>query len=279
MLMFGNEKTLKEVLGMFDCKRISVGVLAVMAFSGSLMGSDELSLRTMDGLELGVQAYQYKYEEKVDGNFFMSTEGQKMGASLTWTTLIHHDWFFSVDGRFALGDVAYASATGNGDVSDKVYEGRWSIGKETITHDGYVFASYLGGGYRLLKNDLRDLGDSGYRRESSYLYIPIGLIHRAMLDQSSRLSTKIEYDYLIWGEQKSYLSDYDPAYRDMTNEQPNGYGIRTSIAYERAHWSAGVFFNYWNIKASEEWIDSNNVAWVEPRNNTKEVGLELKYRF
>lgn len=138
----------------------------------------------------------------------------------------------------------------------------------------------------MLNNDLRDLGAGGYRRQSQYLYIPIGITHRFHVGSGSRISTNIEYDYFVWGEQKSYLSDvsawYGSVFGNPVNKQKNGYGIRVNSAYEEQNWSIGVFFNYWKIKDSEinYYVDGFDLySLTEPLNTTKEIGLEIKYRF
>lgn len=241
----------------------------------------KISLKTTDALEVGVQSYWYEYEERVDGSFFMSNKGSKYGASLTGIKSLGSDYFIVTDARYATGDVQYNSASGTGDVSDNMYEIRVVAGKEAII-DGYLLSTFAGLGYRRLDNDLRDLGSGGYRRSSQYLYLPIGITHRFMLNSNSRISTTVEYDYLLRAEQKSYLSDVSPAYAalfgDPVNKQKNGYGARLNIAYEQKRWSTGLFFNYWKIDDSE--INYYG-AWslMEPRNETKEIGIQLKYRF
>ncbi len=243
------------------------------------------SLKTQDTIEIGVQSYWYEYEEEVDGNFFMSTAGQKYGLSLTGVKNIGHNIYVIGDIRYATGDVEYKSASGKGDVTDYMYEGRLLVGAEKLS-DGRLLSSFIGLGYRYLFNDLRDLGSGGYRRKSQYVYVPIGLTHRFSVNRESRISTTLEYDYFVKGEQKSYLSDIGPAYAavfgDPVNDQKDGYGIRFSTSYEEEHWSAGVFFNYWKIEDSETnyYVDAPFVySIVEPKNYTKEVGLQLKYRF
>lgn len=239
--------------------------------------SPKISLLTKDSIEIGLQNYWYKYEEKVDGAFFMSNTGNKYGISLGGTKNIGNNYYVIGDIRYAIGDVEYKSASGAGDVSDDVAEGRLIIGNEAII-ENYLLSSYIGIGYRRLDNDLRDLGSGGYRRTSQYVYVPIGITHRFLLDDSSRVSTSLEYDYFAWGEQKSYLSDVSPFYAavfgDIVNKQNKGYGIRLNTAYEMKHWSLGAFINYWKIEDSEI-----NYYFIEPKNETKEIGFQIKYRF
>lgn len=243
------------------------------------------SLKTKDKIEIGLQSYWYKYEEEVDGNFFMSTTGEKYGLSLTGIKTISKDVYVIGDIRYATGDVEYKSASGTGDVSEYMYEARLLVGEERIT-DGILWSSFIGLGYRYLFNDLRDLGSGGYRRESQYIYIPIGITNRFKVNHKSRVSTTLEYDYLVQGEQKSYLSDVGPAHAavfgDPVNDQNHGYGIKFNTSYEEENWSIGVFLNYWKLDDSEtnEYVDPPFIySIVEPKNDTKEIGVQLKYRF
>ncbi len=243
------------------------------------------SLKTKDTIEIGLQTYWYKYEEEVDGNFFMSTTGQKYGLSLTGIKNISNDIYVIGDIHYATGDVEYKSASGKGDVSDHMYEARLLLGEERITN-GILWSSFIGLGYRFLYNDLRDLGSGGYRRESQYIYIPIGVTNRFRVNHKSRISTTVEYDYLAQGKQKSYLSDIGPAYAavfgDPVNKQNRGHGLRFNTTYEEESWSIGLFVNYWKLQDSEVnyYYDTPFVYGImEPENDTKEVGLQVKYRF
>lgn len=247
--------------------------------------NEKMLLLTKDGIEVGLQSYWYKYEEEVNGAFFMSNTGNKYGVSFTGTKNMGNNYYFIGDIRYATGDVEYRSASGIGYVSDNVAEGRLVVGNEVIVNN-YLLSSYVGVGYRRLENDLRDLGSGGYRRTSQYLYIPIGITHRFTVSDFSRVTTSIEYNYLAKGEQKSYLSDISPAYArvfgDPVNKQKKGYGIRLNTAYEMNDWSFGTFLNYWKIGDSERnyYADGTTVYGVyEPKNVTTEVGLQVKYRF
>lgn len=240
-----------------------------------------MPLLTKDGFEIGLQSYWYKYEEQVDGAFFMSNTGNKYGVSLGGSKNIGNNYYFTGEMRYAMGKVKYQSASGTGDVTDNLMEGRFIVGSEAII-DSYLLGSYIGAGYRRLDNDLRDLGSGGYRRTSQYVYIPIGITHRFLLNNTSRISTGIEYDYFAWGQQNSYLSDASSIYPDLVNKQKNGYGLRLSSAYQQRGWSIGGFLNYWNIGDSEKsyfTVGPLLYSGMEPKNTTKEIGIEIKYRF
>lgn len=248
---------------------------------------ERISLKTRDEIDIGLQNYWYKYEEELNDAFLMSNTGYKYGVSVTGIKTIGDDYYVIADARYAIGDVKYKSASGTGNVSDEVFEGRMVVGNEAII-ENYLLSSYLGIGYRRLDNDLRDLGSGGYRRTSQYLYIPIGVTHRFLVDGKSRISTNIEYDYFVQGKQKSYLlSDvsewqYARIFGDPVNKQKHGYGVRINTAYEHENWSIGGFLNYWHIGDSEinHYVDGADLYIAyEPKNDTKEIGLEIKYRF
>lgn len=268
---------MKKNIAVLACCFLIIGLAEVSASEGSF------SLKTVDSFEVGVQSYMYEYEEKVDDSFFMSNKGTKYGLSASVTKTITDDYYLKGEFRFATGDVEYKSSSGVGDVSDDLYEARLVAAKEAII-DGFLLGSYIGIGYRVLENDLRDLGSGGYRRTSQYLYIPIGINHRFKVGSASRISTNIEYDYFAWGEQKSYLSDVSPlhelVYGDPVNEQKHGYGFRINSAYEQQNWSIGAFFNFWKIEDSQKNSYLGGTIYLyEPENTTKELGIELKYRF
>lgn len=255
----------------------------IISLAEASTAENSFSLKTVDGVELGIQSYMYEYEEEVDGAFFMSNKGTKYGFSASATKTMTEGYYLKGEFRYATGDVEYKSDSGVGDVSDDLYEARLVAAKEAII-DGFLLGSYIGIGYRVLENDLRDLGSGGYRRTSSYLYIPIGVNHRFNVGNDARISTNVEYDYFAWGEQKSYLSDVSPwdalVYGDPVNEQKNGYGFRISSAYEQESWSIGAFFNFWKIEDSEKNSYLGGTVYLyEPKNTTKEAGIELKYRF
>jgi hypothetical protein len=238
-------------------------------------------LKTTSGFELGAQVSGYKYEEPG----IMKMTGVKIGLTGTAIKDFGNDWYILGDLRYAFGDVDY---TGSGDKSsnpDRLWDLRPIVGKD-FWLGGSVLSTYAGLGYRTLFNDLRgttSTGAEGYRRKSEYVYLPIGVAHRFQIGIGSGISTSLEYDYLINGTQTTYLSDLNiPGVGDQENSQKSGYGIRLSSAYEAERWSAGVFYNYWNIQESEKnIIRIGNTLYYsyEPKNNTDEFGVQVKYRF
>ncbi len=264
---------------------LSLAGLALLAGTAHAQG---MPLATTTGSDIGIQLSGYKYEEQVGGAFFMSTEGNKLGLSGSFTQAHEDGWFWGGDIRYASGHVEYRSA-GTGEMSgvrDYYVDARLTFGQD-FESSGQVWAPYTGLGYRHLNNDLRGFtstGAIGYRRTSEYIYIPLGVTHRFRLDSEARFATTLEYDFLLQGRQRSYLTDTSPLVTsDADNLQRRGYGLRLNLAYETPRWSAGVFVHYWDIADSDVGtytIAPNLVDSVyEPQNTTREVGVMLKYRF
>jgi hypothetical protein len=238
-------------------------------------------LSTVSGHELGLTISNYFYKEQ---SLDVDIKGQnKGGVAYTGTLAFGGNWFAKADLRYVNGKVDYSGSGTTKGNPDWYYDARGLFGKDFIV-SGHVIAPYAGYGYRYLFNDLRGTlttGAEGYRRESNYWYIPIGINHKMHLTGHSKLETIIEYDHLLDGKQVSRLSDV-PGYSDVKNNQNKGYGYRISSAYIENNWALGPYFYYWNINQSEIVVVNGvtqTFAVYEPKNNTKELGFKVSYKF
>jgi hypothetical protein len=241
---------------------------------------------------IGPELYSYKYEEPG----LMEQKGIFYGVAFGAT---HRDWIpdspgqaFSDDktmvraeGRFAFGEVDYDGsivnlATGEetpysyDGKEDYVFEGRLLLGPEWLSSD--ILSTLYGGiGYRYLNDDPAS-DPYGYERESNYYYIPIGFEIDTDLRTGWSLAGGIEYDYFLWGLQRSHVGI------EIENEQNDGYGYRASIKLQKKSkdmvFVIEPFFRYWDIDDSEV-----EIIWpyyfLEPENNTKEYGIQLIFIF
>lgn len=261
---------------------LGLSALVVVAPAAHAQG---MPLTTLTGSELGLQLSSYRYEEDNNGAYFMSLEGRKLGVTGAFTQARANGWYWGADGRYAGGNTDYDSAgTGHKSANPDYYmEGRVTLGRD-LAVAAQVLSPYSGLGYRYLSNDLRGYtttGAAGYRRISSYIYLPLGLAHRVRVGSQARFVTTFEYDYLIEGTQRSYMTDLGYN-RDLLNQQRSGHGLRLGLAYEEAHWSIGVFVHQWDIARSDvgTYTDATLVySGVEPHNITREAGIQLKYHF
>ena len=256
--------------------------LAVLALFNLVYADSLLATKTSN--EFGLSLSSYEYQEPG----LMSNKGPKIGGDLQSTLAFPEKLWVRGDAHLAIGSVDYTSptsGTANGE-SDWYLETRGLIGKDTWAFDRAMLSPYAGLGYRYLFNDARgttNLGASGYRRQSNYLYLPIGMTYRVALEGKAQLVTELEYDQLIIGKQFTRMSDAGLGYNDLSNNQNRGHGFKLSAKYAQDNWAIGPYANYWNIAQSETLpLYQNGIlvghAW-EPQNNTVEFGLKGSIRF
>ena len=246
----------------------------------SIARAESTTLASQTGNDIGVSLSSYQYREQD----LMSLTGAKIGLDLRTTKVLQHQLFVRGDLRYAFGSVDY-SGTGNSDGHQDWYlETRGLVGKDWMIRGAGV-SPYIGLGYRYLANDLRGFtstGYWGYRRESNYLYLPIGVTHRIALNIRARLVTELEYDHLLSGNQISRFSDGGGGYSDVTNNQSSGYGLKLNVMYEKNNWAIGPYLHHWNIDQSDTvlvyWNGSPYIV-TEPKNDTVEFGMKARQQF
>jgi hypothetical protein len=255
----------------------TIGVLTLPA----AVRAETTTLKTLTGNDIGLSLSSYQYQEPG----VMSLKGGKMGLDLRATKVLQSERFIRGDLRYAAGTVDYNGSGNATGMLDWYIEARGLVGKDWVIKDA-VLSPYAGLGYRYLFNDGRGIsstGAAGYRRESDYLYLPIGITHRRALDERARLVGTLEYDYLLAGKQSSRLSDTGLGYSDVANNQSNGYGLKLSIMYEKDKWAIGPYVYYWNISQSDTALVYQNgipaFIGAEPENNTVEFGLKASQQF
>jgi len=267
-------------------KMIAAAVLCSAVFPAA-QAQDQLFTRP--GWMVGAQASSYQYHEpnmNGGGPDFAKLTGNMGGllGSYTWTNS-SHVWS-TIDLREAYGRLKYEGSGTLNDVPNTIIEGRAVVGMDFLAGSSLSFSPYVGLGYRYLYDDNRGYSSSnsvGYRRSSNYVYAPVGLTMR--FDMGSRwvLAPTLEYDVFLQGRQTSDLADTDiPGLMNVTNDQSKGYGYRGYLMLEKDHWAFGVWTHYWSIKESDivgiSTIDPT-LGGQEPKNWTRESGIELRYRF
>jgi hypothetical protein len=248
---------------------------------------EQIPLITGNGLELGAVVSHYRYHEHdgADTNF-MHENGTQYGLKGGIHGTFDDNYFLKGEVEYSYGSLRYSSASGAKDgVGNYKLDGRGLFGKDFLVSN-LDLSPYFGLGYRNLLNNLdgtTSTDSAGYRRTSQYLYIPVGLVNRFRLTDGIRLAATAEYDQLVRGWQKSYLSDFSPAYPDLENNQTRGRGFRASVMLESEHWSLGPWVEYWNINQSDtsHFLVGGQVEayGYEPHNDTTEYGIEATYRF
>ncbi len=261
---------------------LSCSLVLALAWQAPAPAQGSVALDTANGFEAGGQLSRYRYREPG----LMNLKGAKLGATGSATRKFGGPWHGTGEARLAIGEVDYSGSGKKKNNPDGLLELRITVGRDVRLEDA-VLAPYSGLGFRTLYNDLRGETSTdaiGYRRVSRYWYLPLGVTHRFKVDAASRISTSLEYDHLLYGTQKTYLSDVADGFNNPVNEQQKGYGLRVATAYERRSWSAGLFYSFWKISRSENkrvrlFGAPSTLVVYEPRNTTNELGLQVKYRF
>ncbi len=238
--------------------------------------------------DIGLEVYNFKYEESI-----MDEEGLFYGLALGWTLRnwvpVSHDESASdggpmlrLEGRFAVGEVDYDGGLNDGTpltidgIDDYTLETRAIFGRDWLGADT-LNTLYAGIGYRYLNDDL-SVHPAGYERESNYLYLPLGYRFDSSVEPGWSWGAGLEYDLLLWGNQRSHLSDVDPALPDVDNKQNKGFGYRASVRLQHKG-TKGIFiiepfFRFWDIEDSKV-----NFGILEPANETTEYGIQLIWMF
>jgi len=264
-------------------KRTCPAAAMLLAASSAALaqnGPDPLSTRP--GWELGVQASHYEYTTDPDAGKLSGLRGGLVGA-LTFTA--ESGWFGKLDARASYGRLKYEAPNAVSKVPDLILEGRAVAGLDWVGRSASL-SPYLGLGYRFLSDDLRgyNLANAGgFRRESNYIYAPVGITARLAMGGDWALAATAEGDVFLSGTQVSKLSDIDVGLTDVTNKQSKGRGYRASLMLESSRWAFGGWMQYWHVNASDTLpsgsIGATPMTYTEPENTTREYGVELRYRF
>lgn len=259
-------------------KNIS-GLLLGAAITAGAAAQTANPVAMRPGFELGGQVSDYVYKEP---DIDVELSGTQLAFVGAYTLVPNDDIYARFELRHAYGELYYEGSGTMEDVPNTTIELRALFGAQIQSEDGVALTPYIGIGHRYLYNDLRGFsstGAIGYRRYSRYLYMPLGISLRIHTGNSWVVAPSIEYDYFIRGEQESMLSDTGLGIPDVTNRQRKGFGYRAALMFEKNHVSFGPWLQSWKIEDSDLKPIGGGVFVYEPRNETFEAGIEVKYRF
>jgi hypothetical protein len=209
----------------------------------------------------------------------MSHKGQLYGFFYDYALQPEDTEFrFGLEGEAAFGSHLHYHSKNTGDAKNvryRVLEGRALTAYATPFCNQWILEGYLGLGIRYLSNTsgISTSGHYGYLRISQYNYVPIGIRVINERDNAAKWIASLEYDWFLSGLQKSYL------YRmTLKNRQTRGYGARASLDFHIPSCSCdyiiGIFARYWKVQDSKP-----DQGWLEPKNNTKELGVRVGMEF
>ncbi len=259
------------------------------AGSKKAIPEEDQSVLKTESFEIGPELYFFEYEEPG----YMKDKGGFIGVSLGftsrgWAGSLPHKrggFMFSAEGRLAYGQVDYDGAvkdlhTGETqpytmeNLDDIALEGRLLLGGEFLGGNT-LNTIYSGLAYRYLEDDSSE-DPYGYLRQSNYFYLPVGYQFDNSHKPGWSIGFRVEYDVFLLGIQRTDLSNVGGS--DFYNKQDSGYGCRASVKIQNKHRNGSLiiepFFRYWDIEVSDI-----KDGWFEPANNTKELGVQVMWRF
>jgi len=248
----------------------------VMIFKGISWGEE----RSLPSWEINGETSYIRYREPG----VMKEKGIMYGVNGSYT--FRNRFMLKLEGRFSVGQLDYKNSGEINNIDNYIYELRSLGGYSLPKFRSSMLTPYIGIGYRYLNDDssgkISSTGAWGYEREISYIYSPLGIELFTSLENGWSVILSLEYDYFWDGNVESHLGEI-PGYYDVKNDQDKGYGIRGSIKFDKKgevlDFTGGSFVRYWNIKDSKITVDPAGTAWIEPKNNSLEIGLQLGIKF
>ena len=169
------------------------------------------------------------------------------------------------------------------------------VGKSFSTHN-YWITPYTGMGYRHLRSSENPDVDGDYKRQVTYIYLPLVLEFQKEVSDARRWGIVGEVDILLKGTARADLSDASDNYNDLSFNQSLGGGIKLSGFYNRNLLGMNVsikpFMDVWLIDNSDTDVlkhdgervlvrsaDGSYGDYCEPANITVTGGLQLALNF
>ena len=255
-----------------------LGVLSVAGFCFAEPEAPQFFGRDL-GVEMGFETSHITYTEPG----IMREEGFMYGVTGA-LAYRNYNYMLSIEARASLGQVDYSSgASGKLDnIDNSMWELRGLAGYDFHLSEVSAVTPYIGLGFRQLNDNMggrsSTTGAAGYDRNISYVYSPIGIDVTRAFGNDWHVKLRLEYDKFWDGNVESHLGSI-PGYYDIENDQDKGYGARFSIMFkkrgETIDFIIEPFYRYWSIKASKYTTDPVGSTWVEPKNNSKEFGVNF----
>lgn len=268
---------------------IILGLAAVCAKPAALQA------QTRGGFEIGLEAFDYGYRERLEGATVARDDGRFGGFNLGYVQRLGGSWFLRGRFGFALGSVDYRSDDGDiDDVSQTIAHLELHAGRDfRLGESGTTISPFIGLGGRRLHDhsggEETEDGFLGYDREVTYSYVPVGVAADIALSGRTALVVSGQYNWVVGGRSISRFSDIDPEFPDVKLDFEGGDGFELGAAVRIPvggnSLSVGPFVRRWSVDASETLTLTNpddpseTIEFFEPASRTTEIGLRLSFNF
>ncbi len=226
--------------------------------------------------ELGVTTHTELYEEFGTSNQkIMQEKGALIGLKGSVTRHLGRDNKLVFAGEIAMGDSDYTGSYVGGNYGELRFNGQSrfllevSVAYRQSIPQWSDVAFSVGVGYRRLTDNLQEAGPAGYQRVNDRVYLAMGVekpFHRG----SWTISPGINYRSALWGNQYSAIAGG----LDKKQKGASGYELYVNFAHNPSRITVTPFLRTWDANDS-----AVTGGFYEPRNDTREVGVALTYRF
>lgn len=233
--------------------------------------------------ELGLTAYQETYKEEVGGSRVMQEKANMAGIQGRLTMAIDPQWLARLGAEYARGESKYTGAFQGSSYGSLQASGidreKLQVQAEVVFMPATWQGSALSAGLlaRRLTDDLHQI-PGGYERVNTSYFATLGAEHRFALSSTWQVTPALRYLHLIDGTQKADLDG------GLRLKQNRGHGIDVSATFQqvRADGSGMTVRPFWRqlrISASDAVTAPSGTRYVEPKNTTQEIGLDLGWVF
>lgn len=274
-------------------------VLAAAFFgSGGPAFSAETKVAAVDGpasnrvrYELGLTHHDELYEEfDDDGSKFMQESASMYGVKAAVRQDFGQRRALKASMTYAEGEANYIGALQGGEygelglsgLSRNLFETALVYEQGTWAERGFWrgFVLHGGLGYRRLVDNLQDAGPSGYKRINERLYAILGVAYEFQLTEWEIVPT-LDFRRSLWSEHVSELPlTGGGTYRMVHKQEGRGGEFSLQLAQKVGRYPLVIrpFYRWWDMDASNV-VYVGNDGYIEPRNTTSEVGLDISLRF
>lgn len=233
---------------------------------------------------LGVTQHRESYKEyDTAGGPFMKEDARMVGIKAQLEHKLSRDTKAVYSASYLVGESDYTGAYHGDPYGSLMVSG---IGRNLFELTGEYklkpaawnqFGMGIGMGYRRLTDNLQEGGPGGYKRTNELLYASVG-IERDFKINSWVITPALKYKHLIKGKQTMDVFGGVPL------EQDKGKGSELSLKIEHTNADGSglliePFVRMWDIKESKPTHLIGPWYLVEPHNKTKEIGVDLSWRF
>jgi hypothetical protein len=117
-----------------------------------------------------------------------------------------------------------------------------------------------------------------YDRSSNYFYSPLGIEALFAMNERWRCGGALEYDLFWFGQQSSWVGG-----PSIDQNQNAGFGLRGSLRLlrkgDRVNLIVEPYIAYWHIEGSEVVLLGDGSGWIEPDNQSTEMGVRVALQF